>query len=453
MTKEEQIEFFLSVAKSWICDDYSLDVRYVAGGKDSKNGLWNASIHITPLPRKDDNSLKLHGELFSVGQIQKTSLSKRSLMSLIRQAVEGKIFFQSQNLRLNSDKALDYYSDMYQRNSWYVRANLQVIGVARAAPSALELLAFDNFLRRSEPSFDGFDDLANWLGLRVPGANHQPPVITISIDPPIAIDLESSKLVDNQLSLVLKIHEKFNASDMTISIRTAPGAGGLNGRRLLSEEIAWKDDEEKIRRGKIDVVLQSADSVLVMISIGEKTVQRQWILDQSKARNTRFLAMQYFDKDLKMMKRYLLESANGKESARFEESVAALLFLMGFTPAIPLETDAPDLIVTTPSGRIVLIECTLKVADLSTKIGKLVDRRESLTRVLENSGHQTRVIGVLVCGMLRKNMVFGGTDLKALGIVAVAQEELKEAVERLWFPTDPDEILDRALSSLQVTGV
>ena len=69
MTKEEQIEFFLSVAKTWICDDYSLDVRYIAGGKNNKNVLWDATIHIAPLPRKDDNSMKLNSENFSVGQI------------------------------------------------------------------------------------------------------------------------------------------------------------------------------------------------------------------------------------------------------------------------------------------------------------------------------------------------------------------------------------------------
>lgn len=447
MTKEEQIEFFLSVAKTWICDDYSLDVRYIAGGKNNKNVLWDATIHIAPLPRKDDNSMKLNSENFSVGQIQKMSLSKRSLMAFLRQAVEGKISIQRKSLHLVGETGFDYYSDVYKRNSWYANAHLQVIGSIRAAPSVFDLIAFDDFLRRSEPSFDGFDDLGIWLGLSVPGANHQPPTITISIAPPIAIDLDASKLVANHLSLVLTAHEGLNVSNMTLSIRTVPGTGGLNGRRLLNEEIAWNKGEEKTRTGRVEVALQAADSVLVMITIGENTVQRQWILDQSKARNTRFLAMQHFDKDLKMMKRYLLESANGKESARFEESVAALLFLMGFTAALPLETDAPDLIVTTPSGRIVLIECTVKVADVNTKVGKLVDRRESLARTLESSGHQTKVIAILVCGMSSQNMALGTIDLRALNIVAITKEDLKSAVEQLWFPGDPDQLLDKALLS------
>src|SRR5690606_14745229 len=107
-------------------------------------------------------------------------------------------------------------------------------------------------------------------------------------------------------------------------------------------------------------------------------------------------ATQVFDKDIRMVRQAVLDST---DSARFELGVSTLLFLLGFSSAVQLETNSPDIIATTPGGRVVLIECTLRVADFSSKLGKLVDRHRMLLKTFEEGNHYAEVYGVLICSL------------------------------------------------------
>lgn len=182
-----------------------------------------------------------------------------------------------------------------------------------------------------------------------------------------------------------------------------------------------------------------------MLMIGRSTVRRQWFLDPQKARNNRLLAVQHFDQDLKMIRSAVLETS---DSARFEQGVAALLFLLGFSPCLQLETASPDLIVTTPGGRLVIVECTTRIADFSAKLGKLVDRRGSLTKSLSASRHPSEVVAVLVCRLPRDQIAAQVEELRSRSIILISGEELVSGFNLVRHSNDPDEILDEAFSSL-----
>ncbi len=155
--------------------------------------------------------------------------------------------------------------------------------------------------------------------------------------------------------------------------------------------------------------------------------------------------VQHFDVDLKMVRQALLDAS---DQAKFERGVASLLFLLGFNPALQLETDAPDLIVTTPSGRLMVVECTTRIADFTAKVGKLVDRRGALSKHLTEAGHPLPVTSVLVCRLPRDQIATHEEQLRTHNTILVAGEDISSALERLRFPSDPDKMLDEALARL-----
>jgi len=178
-----------------------------------------------------------------------------------------------------------------------------------------------------------------------------------------------------------------------------------------------------------------------MLLIGAETVRRHWFLDPSKAPNLRYAAVQQFDADLRMIRRGLLDDPDPK---RFEIAISALLFLLGFSPSVQLETDSPDLIVATPLGRLVVVECTTRVADVASKIGKLVDR-EALQRKLRADNAGAEVSAALVCRVSRDQIAAQTDNLKALRIILVSAEDITAGLNRAWATNNPDDILDQAL--------
>jgi len=182
-----------------------------------------------------------------------------------------------------------------------------------------------------------------------------------------------------------------------------------------------------------------------MLMVGETVVRRQWVLDSAKSQNLRMLAMQHFDADIRKVRQALFDST---DSAKFESAVAAILYLLGFNPAVQLESDAPDLVVTTPGRKLALVECTTRIADFHAKLGKLVDRRSSLGKSLAGSGHPSEVHALLVCRLPRDQLAAQASEVQAHNIILVTREDLELAMYRVRYLNDPDAMLDTAAAHL-----
>jgi hypothetical protein len=197
--------------------------------------------------------------------------------------------------------------------------------------------------------------------------------------------------------------------------------------------------------------MEEADSVLVMLMIGSSTVRRQWLVDSQKARNQRLAATLHFDKDLKMVRRALLEA---NDSATFERGAASILFLLGFSPAIQLETDAPDLIVATPAGRLAVVECTTRIADFQAKVGKLVDRRASLEKHLTATGHVGfPPVAALICRLPKDQIAALVDDIRAHKVILVTGEDIEASLNQMRFPNNPDKMLADKLAELESSAM
>ncbi|MGH9895545.1 MAG: hypothetical protein ACREA0_26885, partial [bacterium] len=254
------------------------------------------------------------------------------------------------------------------------------------------------------------------------------------------IIFDRCRLSADRLYLTLHAHPQFDVGQVHLAVRALPGEG-LHGRRQVADHIVWHGVQEERREGVAEVELPKADSALTMLMIGADTVRRQWFVDPARAANHRLLAVQQFDKELRMIRQALFKST---DASRFETAVAALLFLLGLAPMVQLETDSPDLIVATPRGRLAIIECTTCVADIASKIGKLVDRRGALDKMLQAGSYATEVAAVLVCRLPKDQIAAHADTMRSHRTIIVAAEELAEGLDRVRFPFDPDLMLDQA---------
>jgi hypothetical protein len=449
MSDEKLREIFLADAEAWVCDGYSADIRYIASRTEEMVQIWHAAIDLLPLPAKHDFGFQIRPSNLSIGQVQLPLQKKSSLVELLSDASRGVVPVPSDLMTLASRHPLEYHSEMSNRERWFSQLHLKVTGSHLPLPSPTNLAWIDDALRMSRPPFDGLTDVAAWLGLDAPGANANPPSISIRIGPPCDLIVSECALRNDSLRLTLHAHPEFDTNRVGLSMRVYPGPDdALKGRQQVAGEIRWDSVRDGRRVGVAQIAVKRADQALAMLMIGGSTVRRNWFLDPEKARNNRLVAVQQFDKDLKQLKRAVLEAADPHQ---FERGVAALAFLLGFSPCIQLETDSPDLIVMTPGGRLLLIECTTRLADFSFKMGKLVDRRGAISKSLGASGHGTQVTAVLVCQLPRDQIATGLDELRANETILITHEDLISGFDRLRHTNDPDKMLNEALAWLAAT--
>lgn len=444
MSSDATKKLFEGAATQWLCDGYSADIRFFATKENAKFYIRGAKISLNPLPAEMDMTLWLENSDFIIGQVQIKKSDKKNLIEIVEEALNGKISISSTELHLPCDGSLHYYSETNQRDRWFYDSHIQISGSRTRALSQIDLINIDTFLRSSSPPFDGLPDAAYWLGLDVAESDHQSPSIEVRINPPVDIIINQSFLSNNIFNLHLLAHDSFDLDAIQLAIRAVPG-NGLRSRVQAAEKIKWQNTEKGFKQGDAIITLDNADNALAILMIEGSTIRRHWFLDAEKARNSRLIAVQNFDKDLKMVKNAVLETPDPN---KFENGVAALLFLLGFTPSVQLETDSPDIIVSTPSGRLAVIECTTRVADFSTKLGKLVDRRGSLTKSLRSSGHHGDIASLLVCRQPRDQIATGNQETRLHNVVLITRDELITAFEQLRFHPDPDQLLRDAESKI-----
>lgn len=443
MTEDKTFNSFHEAASDWVCEGYSATIAFIALNYMGQLSILDAHILFSPLPPRQDNSFIIKNDDIYVGQFDLVSASKSDLLQCIDNAQKGLIDTPEAQITLPSDNPLSFLSDGLQRNLWFYQLHLSIISNMDNAGLDQDLSVIDNILRISNPPFDGLNDCANWLGLKNPSSKFESPSITIRINPPVDIIVDESKLENDIFEAVLHAHPALDTEIVTLATRGSPGIG-ISARRQVSSEIKWVDAENKIV-GKASIESVNSDSVLSMLLIGKTLVRRQWFLDYTKARNHRLVAIQTFDKKLKRIRDAVLESTN---SSKFEDGISALLFILGFIPCKQLETDSPDIIVQTPGGRLVLVECTTRVADFSSKLGKLVDRRGALVREMQLSGRSNTISIALICRQPRDQIVVKDEDLILQKALLITLEQLSITFSQLRNHSDPDQLLIKAESKL-----
>lgn len=439
---------FFDALENWTCDGYHVDQRLIARRKLGENEIfevWGASIVFHPVQMPNNHSGVVRTETVLAEQMQKPIASKGEIVEIVNRALRGEIRtidgvavclrgVQGQTTEIN-------------RENWFFDSNIRVVGEA-SADVARDLLSVDNELRLAEIPFDGLSDLAVWFGITLP-IEFGTPSITVRIAAPADLRVAETILEQDKLSLVIHAHPAFDTSQLRLALRAVPG-DGLSARMQVAHRIGWASIEGRLE-GTAVVPMKDADQVLTVLMVGKNPVRRQWIADKTKARNQRLMAYRLYDKDLSQLRKAILKE---DDASRFEKAIAGMMFLRGFTPIELLETDGPDLIVATPQGRLAIIECTLRSADITKKIGKLVDRRAKLEKALEESKHAPIVVAMLVCRQDASELAAEAKSAEENRVLLVTGENLRHQLDvEPRIPADPDSLYEQALQMLTPKGL
>jgi hypothetical protein len=151
-----------------------------------------------------------------------------------------------------------------------------------------------------------------------------------------------------------------------------------------------------------------------------------------------------YDPELKQIKAMLFEGdkRGGGDTRAVESAVSWLLWMMGFTPAHFGSTkqlqDGPDILATTPSRNIVMVECTTGMLKVD-KLAKLAERRTNLRDRLNASGHSfLRIIAAIATTMRRAEIEADIEHAERLGILVITREDLENSLSQTLVSQDPE---------------
>ncbi|WP_266182143.1 hypothetical protein [Dyella humicola] len=444
------LDAFLGDAKKWIVGECSIDLRFVARKSSTPDTyeIVHASLAVLPLPdqRSKDLDFELEANGFWFGQQHADGLSAQEAINIVADACAGFVVAYGRHLKLTG------YGRNFRAlpvdNEWV--ASTLGISIGSQAPwghrEDVSLLEVNETLRRSSPPFDGLEDILSWLALQA-DLGSEDRKLNLIVHAPVNVRADKTKVEDGAVHLTVVAHPNLEFDDVTVALRGAPPKGVAH-RMQVADRIVWADSEDDVRYGTAKIEMPGIDAAQVILSLGFRYIFRQWFTDAVRSRNERYLAVRLFDANLKQLRRFVLEDSN---SDKFEIAIAALAFMSGFSPGMTLETSAPDIVVSTPTGRLVLVECTIKTSDVHLKIGKLVDRREALRKALQGDGRQVSLLSVLVCQSSRENVAAEDRELAQKGILLLCREDLQTHLDgALHAPIDPDQMYKDALDHLML---
>lgn len=449
MVNLQRKSFFAAMGK-WLCLGHSVQIRYMALQRSGELQLLSGFIAASATPIKPGLDFQVSVGDLRAGQFTIEHPTISQTISNFEAACNGQISVYGLKLKMKLPPTPEYYGEPISTETWYHELHLQVLGEQITTPSYHEFLALEDELRVAATPFDGLADLAGWLHLANPRSTHRAPHIDMRIAPPVDMVLAESNVNKDQLRISLRAAKSFDVKKVNLAVRIVPGSG--IARHLINDKISWGKAKEGYRYGLAALEIANTTQVLAMLSINTTIVRRHWFVDPSRARNLRLASIQAFDTQVEKLKSALLKVTD-RDSRKFEKAINALLFLLGFASAEQLETDSPDIVAIAPSGRIMLVECTIKTSDMTTKVGKLVDRREMLLRSLGESSLVSSVSTVLVCAASRNQITYEEAHLKKQRITLMTREDLEAAINKLNIAElDADALIDASESALKLTA-
>jgi len=450
-------QLFSAEAKEWLTDRYTVDIRYIAQATGHGNVLINGSMLFYAWMQEglDHNDFEFEivvGDLI-VGQKILTNASLADLRKCIDNAIGGEIVVGTKIMKLPGTAPPHYLrSEPFDEWNNTLRIRISSMGVDTTAQrqAVLPNPLLDNKFRKARIPFDGLRDALRWLALPEATANDWRPSLDLMIYPPVALNTNESKFTNGKLSLVIELAEEAKTRNVGVSVAGSPHVG-VSLRKQIGGDIDWPEHAKQSKRiGVAEIEVKNAHSAFVTLSYGSNYAQRHWLGDPSASKKIRYPAAQTFDSELRKIRKML----QSNDSPSFEKAVAAIFFLSGFAPFLPVEQEGPDIICITPGGQIIMVECTTKTTDAQSKIGNLVLRRNQLLENLRKGRHSNTVIAVLAVKCARADILETDGDLAQHDVLLWAKENLQAGLSAVQNRVDPDEIasaMSATINALKAT--
>lgn len=429
-------QYAFSNFEQWIGATDHVNVEYIAVKMHGDWVLANAKIML--VPNKLDapiDDLVATNEV-RVGHIR-TRLASKKLKAFFANLKVGRLKIVEVDYSFIKDAQLSIYSPTAYQQTDYSIPQIEVsVDQQGMLFQHVNSAAVNNELRSGARPFDGLADLLTYYQFSRDGNFPNRQKISISIRAPVDFDLDACSLSENHLKIQLRRRPGYAIEHLTVGIRQFPNPH-ITRRIQIADGLVWKKGSQGFDIGNLDMELDECTTVELMLSAGGFAVQQTFVSDKNKSLNPRLAAYMRIDPKLTALDSFLdPDPKNGRD---LEKGVATLLYLLGAICFIPPESDAPDIMAETRSGRLAIFECTVKVTDVRMKAAKLIHRRHALTFNADGSGPTHEMLAVLVVSMPKIRIPQDDDFLAKNQILLITKEGLQQARARLEFPPDLDE--------------
>lgn len=452
MSGEDHLGLFRAASSQWLCDPYSIEIRYIARKVNENTGnILSCYVAFYPIAVTNSEKVRVSTSQIIAGRERLSNISLSELRGVLEKLENGRLSLENLELTLESKSSLSYFTEMISNDRWFCDAHLVALGEALDPFTTVEIAKINSELRLNQLPFDGTHDLFDYFSLPDCISIYKQPQIEIRIFPPIDLISNQCNTSNGKFNLTLNAHPSLEMKNVSLAIRTfTPANQSLPLRKQVAENIKWlKENDRQI--GTLEIDVDNAFTSQAILMLGTSTVRREYFEDIAKVPNRRLFTLSFFDKELKRLKIAL----SGSDSDQFEKAVNSLTYLLGFSGCLMNETNAPDIVLSSPNENLVIIECTTKISDFSSKLGKLVDRKNSLIKELNDIGDPRKVYSYLVCGLPKNQITINERDLATHKVTLITQESINDLLNRLKFPQKLEQLLvenEAALEKYLITG-
>lgn len=217
--------------------------------------------------------------------------------------------------------------------------------------------------------------------------------------------------------------------------------------------LSWTEDEHRAF-GKVLIDVPKGAFLHCSASYDGRAQHTFWLHDPQNNPNPRREIILSCDENLEILRDLLLEEQKPrKESREFEDGVASLFWMLGFSPiqiGRPSRmSNSPDIVVTNKRGDIVVAECTTGLLNKEGKLGNLLARTNEIKRRLEASGHLgIRILPVIVTPKVLDDVKGEIAQANAIGISVATKEDIIAALDQARFNPNPESYFDEAWKAL-----
>ena len=206
MSGEDQLELFRTASSQWLCNPYSVEIRYVARKGSKKTGkILSCFVAFYPIAWSISDKVRVSTSQIVAGRERISNISLDVLKNILENLEGGKLSLENLELTLESKSNLSYFTEMISNDRWFCDAHLVTLGDALDSFTTVEIAKINSELRLGRLPFDGINDLFDYFSLPDCISTYKQPQIEIRISPPV--DLISSQCQTSNGKFNLTIHD------------------------------------------------------------------------------------------------------------------------------------------------------------------------------------------------------------------------------------------------------
>jgi hypothetical protein len=312
----------------------------------------------------------------------------------------------------------------------------------------VDATAFDWELKASDPPFDSLGDLLSSLGL----TNIRDSQSTLEVVAMAIAEIDMGSKISGELAFpAIWLAKGLDTSRASIGYRIFSGGDVVRRGTLRGTDFKSWDTAGVSLRGEAGLEIPRGGVIQCYARFNGVAHHQFWLSDPATFQNSRRAAYEAFDPGLQILRDYLAKNrGTDRDSSDVESAVGWVLWMLGFScaqlGATKRTRDAPDIICFTPSGGVLVVECTTGTLKAEHKPSHLIDRAAAIRKNLDASGNrQARILPIIVTTKSREEVQADIEQAERHGVLVQTRESLEDLIGRTLTQHNADALFEEGI--------